>query len=91
MTHALRQHCGSFLYSNLRQEWGDYGKQPGEAAAARLSSNSKLHKDNRMEEEEERAVRVKCAPKQWPLFSAPGLSSMRVVGSREKGGILVSL
>lgn len=38
----------------------------------------------------EKGITVKCAPKEWPLFSAPGLSSMRVVGFREKGGTLVS-
>ena len=34
---------------------------------------------------------VKCAPKEWPLFSAPGLSSLRVVNCRNKGGTLVSI
>ncbi len=38
---------------------------------------------------EDGGVVVKCAPKQWPLFGAPGLSSMRVVGYRERGGTLV--
>ena len=36
------------------------------------------------------SIQVKCAPKEWPLFSAPGLSSMRLVGYKEKGGMLVS-
>lgn len=40
-------------------------------------------------EDEQRKITVKCAPKEWPLFSAPGLSSMRVVGYKEKGGVLV--
>lgn len=39
----------------------------------------------------QQVIQVKCAPKEWPLFSAPGLSSMRVVGYKEKGGVLVSL
>ena len=37
----------------------------------------------------ERAA-VKGAPREWPLFSAPGISSMRVVNVKEKGGTLVS-
>ena len=90
MTHALRQHCGSFLYDNLRREWGD-DKEGSFADPSGNSSSAKPLKDPAMEEEDGRAIKVKCAPKQWPLFSAPGLSSMRVVGSREKGGTLVSI
>ena len=36
-------------------------------------------------------VKVKCAPKEWPLFGAPGLSSMRVTSYKEKRGTLVSI
>jgi len=35
-------------------------------------------------------VAVKGAPREWPLFSAPGITSMRVTNVKEKGGTLVS-
>ncbi len=33
---------------------------------------------------------VKGAPRQWPLFSAPVISSLRIINVKEKGGTLVS-
>lgn len=38
----------------------------------------------------ESVISVQCAPKEWPLFNAPNLSSLRVTGFKEKGGTMVS-
>ena len=38
----------------------------------------------------ESVITVQCAPKEWPLFNAPSLSSLRVTGFKEKGGTMVS-
>ena len=38
----------------------------------------------------ESVISVQCAPKEWPLFNAPSLSSLRVTGFKEKGGTMVS-
>lgn len=38
----------------------------------------------------ESVITVQCAPKEWPLFDAPSLSSLRVTGVKEKGGTMVS-
>lgn len=88
MTHALRQHCGSFLYDNIRREWGDWETSTPDKAKPKCKTPSRGAVTDM--EGEQMAIRVKCAPKEWPLFSAPGLSSMRVVGCKEKGGTLVS-
>ena len=88
MTHALRQHCGSFLYDSIRAEWG----VPG---ASDLLDKGGVEMETAqggpVMDGDKQVVKVKCAPKEWPLFSAPGLSSLRVVGYKEKGGVLVSL
>ena len=39
----------------------------------------------------ESVISVQCAPRDWPLFSAPVLSSLRVTGYKDKGGTMVSL
>ena len=39
----------------------------------------------------ESVISVQCAPKEWPLFDTPNLSSLRVTGFKEKGGTVVSI
>jgi hypothetical protein len=79
------------LYDNIRAEWGlpegstssiEEGKRP--RAVGEIQRGPEMEGENQV-------IQVKCAPKEWPLFSAPGLSSMRVVGYKEKGGTLVSV
>lgn len=43
------------------------------------------------EEEEEGKVVVQSAPREWPLFETPMISSMRVTGFANKGGTVVSV
>ena len=38
----------------------------------------------------ESVISVQCAPKEWPLFNSPNLSSLRVISFKEKGGTVVS-
>lgn len=92
MTHALRQNCGSFLYDSIRSEWG-IQQTPSEREKASEKEACRLHhyKHGAAEEMDQQKMTVKCAPKEWPLFSAPGLSSLRVVGHKDRGGTLVSV
>lgn len=39
----------------------------------------------------ESVISVQCAPKEWPLFNTPNLSSLRVTSFKEKGGTVVSI
>ena len=39
----------------------------------------------------ESVISVQYAPKEWPLFNTPNLSSLRVTSFKEKGGTVVSI
>jgi len=78
MSRALRQHCGNFLHDNIRRDW------PIEGAEAENAAEEKNMADEG--KEEEGRVVLQCAPKEWPLFDTPAISSMRVTGFENKGG-----
>ena len=82
MSRALRQHCGSFLHDNIRRDW------PIEGAEAENAAEEKNMADEG--KGEEGSVVLQCAPKEWPLFDTPAISSMRVTGFENKGGTVVS-
>ena len=125
--HALRQHCGSFHWDLLQQQWlteeerelQEKGKNSRVVAdrAPSLSREKKMAKQppstlappgaddsNRLSvvfgddaklvaadaPPVESVISVQCAPKEWPLFNSPNLSSLRVTGCKEKGGTMVS-
>lgn len=103
MTHALRQHCGSFLYDNIRRDWlSDNATEPAqsgkEASSVSLqlgsdSLSSMASQDSWQEVEENDCEGVSSgrgAPTEWPLFDAPVLSSVRITGVVEAGGCVVS-
>ena len=64
---------------------------PGASSLNSLHTPQGERLDMQQDDQGGQVIKVKCAPVEWPLFSAPGLSSMRVVDYKEKGGILVSL
>ena len=122
--HALRQHCGSFYFESLQQQWlTDEERELLERDKASKSlldrqscRGSGVTMDNRLSVNPppdnskrlsaafgdeaklltagappvESVISVQCAPKEWPLFNAPNLSSLRVTGFKEKGGTMVS-
>ena len=82
MSRALRQHCGSFLHDNIRREWPIQGEE----------GENRTEEKNMADEDkgEEGKVVLQCAPREWPLFDTPAISSMRITGFENKGGTVVS-
>lgn len=109
MTHALRQHCGSFLYDSLRAQWLTdeerlelEGEFISEEAATKLAMTDPLGSDRgrlaslqsiralEVAPPAESVISVRCAPRDWPLFATPTLTSIRVNDYKDKGGTVVS-
>lgn len=117
---ALRQHCGSFYFDNLRQQWltdEERELQERDKSTTELVENRfSLKREGQMAKQDpndskrlsaafgdqakmvtaaappvESVISIQCAPKEWPLFNAPNLSSLRVTGYKEKGGTIVSV
>lgn len=84
MSRALRQHCGSFLPDSIRSQWPIQGAEDEEPPKEENMADGG-------EEEEEGKVVVQSAPREWPLFETPMISSMRVTGFANKGGTVVSV
>lgn len=121
--HALKQHCGSFLFDNLQQQWltdeerelrekqksttdfvenrfplkreGQMAKQlstdPNDSKRLSVAFGDSAKLVTASGPPVESVISVQCAPKEWPLFNAPNLSSLRVTGYKEKGGTMVSI
>ena len=126
--HALRQHCGSFHWDLLQQQWlseEERELQKKEKDSSVLAdSGPSLSREKKMAKQPpsnslappgaddsnrlgvvfgdqaklvaadappvECVISVQCAPKEWPLFNSPNLSSLRITGCKEKGGTMVS-
>ena len=78
MTHALRQHCGSFLYDSIRQQWPSEEETSNEVVLPRASVMERSDKQG-----------LSGVPVAWPLFTAPSISSLRVTKFQDKDGIMV--
>ena len=129
--HSLKQHCGSFQWESLQQQWltDEEREQLQERSdrdsklapvhswlspsaqklremAKPLSSSAGPYDDSKRlsvafgddakvltaaAPPVESVISVQCAPKEWPLFNTPHLSSLRVTSFKEKGGTLVSI
>ena len=131
--HSLKQHCGSFQWESLQQQWlTDEEReqlQEGRDRDSKLApvdswpspSTQKLREMAKPLSSSaggppyddskrlsvafgddakvltaaappvESVISVQCAPKEWPLFNTPNLSSLRVTGFKEKGGTVVSI
>ena len=126
--HSLRQHCGSFQWESLQQQWltdeerrqlqerdrdsnapvgswSSSGTQKLKMAKPSASSGPPFDDSKRLSvafgdnakvltaaaPPVESVISVQCAPKEWPLFNTPNLSSLRVTGFKEKGGTVVSI
>lgn len=131
--HSLKQHCGSFQWESLQQQWltdeereqlqerdrdsklapvdswssssaqklremakplsSSAGGPPYDDDSKRLSAafgdDAKVL--TAAAPPVESVISVQCAPKEWPLFNSPNLSSLRVTSFKEKGGTVVSI
>lgn len=77
MTHALRQHCGSFLYDSIRQQWPSEEETSKEVVLPTVSVMERSDKQG-----------LSGVPVAWPLFTAPSISSLRVTKFQDKDGIM---
>ena len=102
--HALRVHCGSFLYDNLRQQWlSEEERQETEAARSPEQTPSSAMSTNEVEGQREEAEEKDATggeeqyvekeyglPKEWPLFETSTLATIRVTSYKNEQGTIVS-
>ena len=101
--HALRVHCGSFLYDNLRQQWiSEEERQEAETARSSEQSPSsamstsgvegqrEAEEKDAGEGEEQHEEKEYGLPKEWPLFETSALATIRVTSFKNKQGTIVS-
>lgn len=94
--HALRVHCGSYLYDSIRQQWlTEEERQAMErrqvAGPLPTSSNGDAEiQENSGPDDPEQLGQKMGAAVQWPLFGSPTLSTIRVTSYTDRGGVIVS-
>ena len=92
--HALRAHCGSYLYDSIAQQWlteEERRAMEGQQVAGPLPAQSNGDGDGAESSDNEQASQDSSAAMQWPLFGSPTLSTIRVTSYTDRGGTIVSL
>ncbi|CAI8048087.1 Nischarin [Geodia barretti] len=89
--HALRAHCGSYLYDSIAQQWlteEERRAMEGRQVAGPLPAQSNGDGDGAESSDNEQASQDSSAAMQWPLFGSPTLSTIRVTSYTDRGGTI---
>ena len=94
--HALRQNCGSFLHDSIRREWplpeeGGIGDRGRHKRTKRLDRADSMAESAPRPEGSRDGPQATAEPREWPLFTTPCLTRLRVTGFNSREGQTVSV